>query len=206
MRKFTQKISIDELKQKVMDVLRNNPDLCGYPDSNSIEKMYPSTGRISETIRKDVEKVDFSEESFECFCGSGFFGTDKITGFQTLPNGLTYWGCVAGGDWEHAVFYIVYWDGKKLRGYVPKEGNLWNTEKNSAYGNNEESDDEDAIRRFGVPVNQLYKMDIDAILKDIKEHIVYSNAEDKEEEAIINPLAEYTNEELLAEIAKRMKV
>jgi hypothetical protein len=51
-------------------------------------------------------------------------------------------GIWAGGDWECPVAFIIYWDGSKLRAYVPTDGNSWNTDTKRAYGN-EEKDGED---------------------------------------------------------------
>jgi len=76
------------------------------------------------------------------------FGPKTLMGFHTEANGLTYCGMCAGGDWEHPVFFCVYWDGKKLRGYVPTEGNPWNTTTNTAYGNDEKADLKNARKRW----------------------------------------------------------
>ena len=40
------------------------------------------------------------------------------------------------------MFFIIYWDGKKLRAYVPTDGNPWNTDTKEAYGNDEEKDED----------------------------------------------------------------
>jgi len=69
-------------------------------------------------------------------------------GIRTLPNGMIYAGIMAGGDWECPVFWIIYWDGKRLRGYVPTDGNPYNTDTMEAYGNNPEADGRDLRMRF----------------------------------------------------------
>jgi hypothetical protein len=81
-------------------------------------------------IKKDLAKVEFDFENWDCDNGCKY-----INGFHVAPNGLPYWGDCAGGDWEIPIFYIIYWDGKKLRAYIPTEGNPWNTDTKSAYGN-----------------------------------------------------------------------
>lgn len=56
-----------------------------------------------------------------------------------MEDGLSFWGCFAGGDWESSVYFIIYFDGKDLRAYVPKDGNAWNTKTKKAYGNDDEN-------------------------------------------------------------------
>jgi hypothetical protein len=45
-----------------------------------------------------------------------------------------------GGDWEDSILFMVYWDGKEFRGYIPEKGNRFNRDTNEAFGNNEEAD------------------------------------------------------------------
>lgn len=56
-----------------------------------------------------------------------------IYGFQTLPNGMEILGLIAGGDWEIPVNFILYLKNGKLYNYIPKNGNCYNKESNSAY-------------------------------------------------------------------------
>lgn len=46
-----------------------------------------------------------------------------------------------GGDWEFPITFAVYWDGKCLRGYIPRNGNIWNEYTKCAIGNDEEADE-----------------------------------------------------------------
>jgi hypothetical protein len=116
------------------------------------------------TIKKDI-KVEFDLENFDITDSD----LKKILGFQTLENGLTFLGFRAGGDWQCPVFGIVYWDGKTLRGYIPTEGNPWNTETHTAYGDSE-CDDENSIERFGIPYERI-DFDEAKILKDIMKRV-----------------------------------
>ena len=93
-------------------------------------------------IKKDL-KIEFDFENFECETSKGYNGAEGITGLRTLSNGLAYVGCSAGGDWEIPVFFIVYWDGQKLRAYIPTKGNPFNRTEKQAYGNNAQADYED---------------------------------------------------------------
>jgi hypothetical protein len=117
------------------------------------------------TVEKDL-KVNFDRENFEC-CTP--YEWDKIVGFHTLENDLTFLGFYAGGDWQQPVFGIVYWDGDNLRSYIPTDGNPWNTKTKAAYGEYD-SDDENAMERFGKPAEQTV-FNQEKILKDIVKKI-----------------------------------
>ncbi|MDB5036981.1 MAG: hypothetical protein JWQ35_509 [Bacteriovoracaceae bacterium] len=87
----------------------------------------------------------------------------------------------AGGDWENPVFFIIYWDGKALRGYIPTKGNLWNTDTKQAYGNDEESDAKNLLERFPDVFGDKLEEEINAkdlsfnaqeITEDIQNRIV----------------------------------
>jgi len=100
--------------------------------NQKIEEAEVSIGSVNLTpqIEKDLEKVQFDWENRD------------PQGFHTLDNGLTFLGGSAGGDWEYPVSFIIYWDGKKLRAYIPTEGNYFNRTTKFAYGNALESNDD----------------------------------------------------------------
>lgn len=148
---------IEELKEKI-GKLRNKATLEGD------DHAWPVT---SSQIQDDL-KVEFDWENFEYERGS--FGPQKLMGLNTLKNGLTFCGMCAGGDWEQPVFFIVYWDGKKLRAYVPTKGNPYNTDRMCAYGNDEKSDDVNRLSRDDLPFNGD-DFDQDLIIEDIIERI-----------------------------------
>jgi hypothetical protein len=148
-----------------------------------LKKNELQTGKLTKQIEVDLKKVNFDEENLEWEEGEGYSGTGSITGFHTLPNGLTYLGISAGGDWEVPLFYILYYDGLKLRGYIPTDGNHWNTDTKTAYGSEDDAGIEDgeavsdanARKRFWVNSrDDLENMDPDKILEDIIHHIVFT--------------------------------
>ncbi|RGO68112.1 hypothetical protein DXB08_23830 [Hungatella hathewayi] len=101
---------------------------------------------LSPQIEKDLSVIVFDEENFtisheEMF---GDYDEDALMGIHTLENGLTFLGCQAGGDWECPIFYIIYWDGKQLRGYIPIYGNSYNSDFMTAFGS---EGDNERIRR-----------------------------------------------------------
>jgi len=101
----------------------------------------------NEKIVSDL-KVSFDTENFECADGKGYNGAETLTGFRITTTGLRFLGCSAGGDWEVPVFFIIYWDGSRLRAYVPTDGNTWNTDTKMAYGNDARADFENAKKRY----------------------------------------------------------
>jgi hypothetical protein len=130
-------ITVDELKAKV--------EAAGAEKAwgHDIPEFSPHV--IVDKLGKDL-KVRFDLENFTM--DEDDFGPEGLCGYHTLPNGLTYCGMAAGGDWEFPVFFIVYWDGKKIRGYVPTKGNPWNSLTKTAFGNHEELDLKDAKNRW----------------------------------------------------------
>jgi hypothetical protein len=179
-------ILIDELKKDVIKAL---------------EEHFDGGRELTPQIDKDLSKVNFDMEN--CYCDqdpgiSGGSSFRKIQGFHTLPNGLSFLGVCAGGDWEHALLYILYWDGTKLRGYIPTDGNTWNTKTKMAYGNGAESikeprdyrdvkacakyekrvlevDDSEIRERFGKKYDfNSVRPDLDKIQADIMDHIRFA--------------------------------
>jgi len=159
-------ISISELEAKIDKAFveddPKNP-YCNKSDAFSTHVML-------EKLGKDL-KVSFDFENFE-------MGGKELMGYTTLSNGFTFCGMSAGGDWEYPVFFVVYWDGKKLRGYVPTEGNPWNTDTKTAYGNDEDADGYNAHKRWpdlfdGGPVDSGdFATVFSEIEQDIRERIL----------------------------------
>lgn len=128
-------ITEEELKEKVEKELDNHDEI------EYVEDRVDYLNILTKQIEKDLSKCQFDTENVASE-GCKNFGPIELLGYNTLDNGLSYLGVCAGGDWEVPVFFIIYWDGKKLRGYIPKDGNPWNTDTKFAYGNYYEVDDE----------------------------------------------------------------
>lgn len=177
MRHFTQKISADELREKI-DKAEDAQN--GY-----------TFAFLTPKITKDLQKVTFDTEN-EDPCDE----TGHADGYLVLDNGLAVLGMTAGGDWEWPLYYIIYFDGKHLRGYVPKDGNPWNTTTKTAYGNGDDAwgDDENTDvtnakhRGFvaaDVKAEYIDSLDIkygwDAIFADICSNVVYKEPEEPDD-------------------------
>lgn len=159
-------ISLENLKQKIKKASTETRK--NFRSNEEEEYLDPQT--LLDHLGKDI-KVQFDLENFYGFGDRSHKG---LHGYHTLDNGLAFCGMTSGGDWEHPVFFIVYWDGKKLRGYVPTEGNPWNTDTKQAYGNDEEADLKNARKRWPDCPEDLdgwFDFDWKAIEKDIRERI-----------------------------------
>lgn len=128
--------------------------------------------RLTPQVKRDLCVVKFCSENITCNADTFGRGQENaIVGFHQLDNQFAFLGVEAGGDWQYPVFFIVYWDGKSLRGYIPKNGNSWNTATMEAYGNNAEKDAQNAKKRFKVDDYEDLVRDHAAILNDIKKKI-----------------------------------
>ncbi|MEI7718482.1 MAG: hypothetical protein WCI72_01325 [archaeon] len=193
-RYFTKKITTRELADSVLYAYRNENQFESYEPNKGLElivgtetyleeynkgKIYQFTGLTSQ-ILKDLKKIEFSDENStanprEAY-GTWRNGEAKdYVGFHTLENGLSFFGVTAGGDWEVPIFYMIYSDGKKLRAYIPTEGNTWNRVNKEAFGNDEEKDELDLQRKGLQNMDEVYH-DCEKLKADILERIVYTGA------------------------------
>lgn len=142
MPRYAPKMSSADLRQMIVDkAIENNyieeygdidtakPDLTRIVDMLLMEELVPD-------VEKDWSKIDFSTENMD------------VTAEKLTPDGVPYLRIRAGGDWEHPLIAIIYFDGKKLRGYVPKDGNSYNHQTKAAFGNND-NDAAAVTKQFG---------------------------------------------------------
>jgi DNA 3'-phosphatase len=109
---------------------------------------------LNSQIKKDLSKVEFDEEALTD-ATTEIRELKKVVGFHTLDNGLSFLGVTTRSESEEPLFFIVYWDGKKLRAYLPTDGNVWNTATKAAYNAGETK----------------LEFDAEKLLKDIGERI-----------------------------------
>jgi len=96
----------------------------------------------TKAIEKDLQKVDFDFENYTSFESESY--ADYPVGYRELKHGFHTFFVNAGGDWEFPICFVLYWGDKKLRAYIPKDGNAWNKKEKCAYGSDslEKSDEE----------------------------------------------------------------
>ena len=115
-----------------------------------IEKLVDSGGfpyDLPKKIEDDLAKVNFDWENYNmgeadpCYKEeyasdyNGFAGYP--CGYEVLDNGLPVLFVNAGGDWEHPICFVFYFDGKTMRAYIPTDGNIYNKKEKCAYGSEE---------------------------------------------------------------------
>lgn len=128
-------ISPEELKEKICKLGKSY----GAREIGNNSLLYSSVFQIlceDRQIQNDLSKITFDFENLDV--------EDEAyenTGFHTLDNGLSFLFGMASGDWECAIGFIIYWDGKKLRGYIPTLGNTFNLKKKCAFGSEDNGDD-----------------------------------------------------------------
>ena len=74
-------------------------------------------------IKKDFKGIRFNWENYD------------IVGDVRTTKGIPYQLFNAHGDWEIPVYFMVYYDGKRIRVYVPTVGNTWRQDLKQALGN-----------------------------------------------------------------------
>lgn len=186
-RKFV-KISEYDLADKILAVLIEKADSSDYRNEKMAEALADIYGKPTQEqlvnlindvlpnlsehiqIKKDLSKVEFDWENYSC---DPTDNNSRWFGLHTTPEGLTFLGCYAGGDWETPVHFIIYWDGAGLRAYIPKYGNPWNDDTKQAYGNDEDSDAKNCHKRFGDHVESCSASEnVPEMLADIKDRIL----------------------------------
>ena len=160
--------SIRILKEELLEELYNHFKKSYDFDGETLSEF--DENRISYEIitehlkvKKDLSKINFDGENYS-YSKKGNINLDNYDymGIVTLENGFTFLGGVAGGDWEHPVYHIVYFDGKSLRGYIPSYGNVLNLKYKCALG----SEDEEIEIDWDIDFNW------EAIIEDIKNRII----------------------------------
>jgi hypothetical protein len=111
-------------------------------------------------VLDDIRKIQFDFENTE------------VERFVTFDSGVTVALISAGGDWEVPLCFAIYYDGKRFRGYVPTDGNVFNRTLKQAYGNaDEDEDNADALKHFGVDSYYGLEPDFTKVLADIASRI-----------------------------------
>lgn len=92
---------------------------------------------LQYALRKEADKQFVSD-----FKGIKFDWENRdIVGDVHVINGIPCYHLYAGGDWECALHFFFYYDGKRFRVYVPKNGNNWRPDIKCVLGNNDDDDE-----------------------------------------------------------------
>jgi hypothetical protein len=184
-RYFNQKITTEDLAKKIKEAWENNRDFEEWDDPDQMidkpdnikdcltNEYGIGYSYLTQSIEKDLSKVDFDCENATINPTEFNVGrVNKVVGFNELSNGLSYLGVLAGGDWEFPVFFALYFDGNKLRGYIPNKGNVWNNQTKAALGNYEK-EDQQWLTKNGFKSKDDVKLDQNKIEENLLSRIQY---------------------------------
>jgi len=169
MSRFAKVLELEEFKSKMKTYINDEDE--GFPYSLP-----------SKVLDSDLTKINFDMENY-CIGNAdpsyakypsdhqGYVGYP--CGYEVLENGLPVLFVNAGGDWEHPICFVLYWDGKGIRGYIPKDGNVYNVKEKCAYGNEESDEFLDAIDEAMTEGsdNPLFKSNPQKIRQDVMSRI-----------------------------------
>ena len=123
------RVTLDKLKEIMIELDKKYSGGC-RPGHRSFN-LHHSIWEIRDEYKgldKDLKKINFDFENFE--------HEDSGCGFRMIGD-IPVLACFAGGDWENPIAFFIYLDPKmKLRAYIPIDGNCFNIDKKSAFGNN----------------------------------------------------------------------
>lgn len=173
MARYFAKISVKDFKDKIDLEIQKQTN---FGDS-------PNWAKLTDIIIKDLSKVEFDTENISTEDDYGWKNNKNLLGYHQLDNGMVLLGCNCGGDWEQAIYFCIYWDGKKLRGYIPTKGNTWNTITKQACGNDDRADAKFKCKILGEKYedgadyqdflqNNMLNFDYKLLEEDIKERIL----------------------------------
>ena len=142
---------------------------------NGGRKTIPFTAKeLKEKIISVAKKNDFYEDcDFDEILFILCFPDEECVGYHQIGN-FAFLGCAAGGDWEYPVNFAIYYDGKSLRGYVPRYCNSYNLKTKQAFGNDYDLSLEEEIAAY-LGVNNFTEddtLDDSGLIKDITSRVI----------------------------------
>lgn len=93
----------------------------------SILKQFSDISSLPHRAILDLQEVDFGKDNQGALFPNCF-------GLKELRNGMYAYFASACDAGEIPVVFMLYWDGKSIRGYIPKNGNTFNSKHMIAYG------------------------------------------------------------------------
>lgn len=159
----------------------------------------------------DCENISAEEDYLTLVPSHG--NISEILGFHE-EGGFCWLGVNAGGDWEEPVFFIVYYDGKKFRGYVPLVGNTFNSMNMCALGNNDgdgtyevegsvklmKEDFLTTMAISGVSIIDLVKKPMITSIKGLGSKMMVFDGEELEE--LLTAITNLSDDEIISEVVR----
>lgn len=156
MPRYAPVMSLDDFKSLLIDFGKEHGDEDYLGDNEDDPTEIIRWALIEEKFSDAI--IDMSKISFD-------FENLDVKKFTTLSNGVPIAYMIAGGDWEHPIYFALYYDGKKFRAYVPTKTNYYNHGTKTAYGNDDDLDFDDSKKHYGVKTEQEF-LDFEFTEKD----------------------------------------
>lgn len=140
-----------------------NNNIKSLIDISDFKENFNTSLKYSQ-ILLDIEHIVFSTENIICKIDDSTDNNLKLLGFHQLENGLSFLGCKSNKHLEGPIYFIIYSDGKQLRGYIPSEGNTYNYVFGTAFG-----------REDSTKITKISKEEIKIINDMYYENITFDN-------------------------------
>lgn len=152
------RISVDDFKKELLTFIRKyNPsgkiDVAAFMASNDPLKEMETWIPIDEdpTVLNDLQRIEFEYDNGAMHrMQNSPHHPDEFMGLHVTETGIPFIGASACGDEEWVeVFFILYFDGVNMRGYVPYYTNTYNPTTDAAFGLNHDDEDEVFLDSIG---------------------------------------------------------
>jgi len=191
MEEFKNVLNLKYIKECKKDYIPEHYEVAKLISSPAETLLEGVVGVLMDTVSKDYDKIAFDNENISISVSYVNMKGTELNGLQITSTGIPYVGYYCGGDGGSPLYLIIYWDGKKLRGYIPIAGNTVNAD-NTAFGCDYGDDLSSVDLLNGGPTtdeefNSIYEnigFDFDWIARDIESRIVPSGLIAKAETTI----------------------
>ena len=189
--RYFEQLSISDLKSKVLAAQRKfviaHSDKANTWTETELEEDWDTSDyyKLNNKLNNDARKIfmDHSQVSIETF-----LLLPNLLGYNMLGE-FSFLGLLSGDPSKLPIYWLIYWDGKMLRAYVPEKGNAANGAGYFGFYNTinkiynslpEEWDDEVVAIKEKYNLNSLEEAYLnkhlfynrDEIVKDITERII----------------------------------
>lgn len=174
------KISVDDFKKELLNFIRKyNPsdyiDIAEFMKSDDPLKTLKGPEipiDYDPVVLKDLQKITFQHDNGAMHKVKDCpFHPNEFMGLHVTKTGLPFIGASGCGDEEWVeVFFILYFDGNRMRGYIPYYTNTYNPKTKAAFGLDNTDEDAEYLNEIGINCeydedSQEYNLDV---LSDIR--------------------------------------
>lgn len=183
--RIAKKISVNDFKEKLFAFIdkyepgeliykefiqSNNPIDC-RTKCGSVLAWFIYAIQKDKMVSKDLSKISFGYDIVDAINNN----ESQFLGLNVTENGMPFIGVSSCGDDEFPeIYFIIYFDGKNMRGYIPYYGNTYNPQTKAAFSAYNEDEDNQFLKPFGKDIDDLAELCADEakLLFDINNRIV----------------------------------